>query len=43
MCKPQDRGRVKEFEATLVKTPTGPDRLVEYQFQGETEGHGVPY
>ncbi len=43
MCKPQDRERVKEFEATLVKAPAGPDRLVEYQFQGETEGHGVPY
>jgi hypothetical protein len=43
MCAPKDREHVKEFEARLIKAPAGPDRLVEYQFQGDTEGHGVPY
>jgi hypothetical protein len=43
MCAPKDREQVKEFEAKLVKAPAGPDRLVEYQFKGDTEGHGVPY
>ena len=43
MCTPQDREHAKQFEATLIKAPAGPDRLVEYQFKGETEGHGVPY
>lgn len=43
MCSPHDREPVKEFEARLVKAPAGPDRLVEYQFQGDAEGHGVPH
>ena len=42
-CTPKDRAEVKQFEATVIKSPLGPDRLVEYQMVGETEGHGVPY
>jgi hypothetical protein len=43
MCAPKERELAKDFSATCVKAPAGPDRLVEYQFAGETEGHGVPY
>jgi hypothetical protein len=42
-CTPKEREVVKEFEAKCIKAPLGPDRLVEYQFKGETEGHAVPY
>jgi hypothetical protein len=42
-CTPKDRAVVKHFEARLIKSPMGPDRLVEYQMPGETEAHGVPY
>ena len=42
-CTPKARDAVKQFEATVIKAPLGPDRLVEYQMVGETEGHGVPY
>jgi hypothetical protein len=42
-CTPKDRAAVKQFEATVIKSPLGPDRLIEYQMVGETEGHGVPY
>ena len=44
MCTPHDREVVKKFEAICSKAEgAGPDRLVEYQFEGDTEGHGVPY
>ena len=43
MCKPQARDLTKTFEARCQKSPAGPDRLMEYQFAGDTEGHGVPY
>jgi hypothetical protein len=43
MCAPKFRDVTKEFEARCIKAPAGPDRLVEYQFKGDTEAHGVPY
>jgi len=43
MCTPKDRPLAKDFQATFIKAPLGPDRLVEYQLPGEAEGHGVPH
>jgi hypothetical protein len=43
MCAPKIREVTKEFEARCIKAPAGPNRLVEYQFKGDTEAHGVPY
>jgi hypothetical protein len=43
MCTPKERPAAKEFTATCQKAPAGPERLVEYQFAGDLEGHGVPY
>ena len=42
MCMPQDRPLATKFEATLYRSVTWPDRLVEYQIAGESEGHGIP-
>lgn len=42
MCMPQDRPLATKFEATLYRSVTWPDRLLEYQIAGEREGHGVP-
>lgn len=42
MCVPHDRPLATKFEATLVQTVSWPDRLMEYQIAGESEGHGVP-
>jgi hypothetical protein len=43
MCLPQDRPAPKTFEATCVRAAvSGLNRLVEYQFAGDAEGHGVP-
>ncbi len=42
-CTPKDRPVATKFEATMIKSPLGPDRLIEYQLSGESEGHGVPY
>lgn len=42
MCMPQERPRATKFEATLNRSISWPDRLVEYQIAGEREGHGVP-
>lgn len=42
MCMPEDRPLADRFEATLVQTVNWPDRLVEFQLPGESEGHGVP-
>lgn len=43
MCTPRERALAKQFEATCSRGEgAGPDRLVEYQFPGDTEGHGVP-
>jgi len=44
MCLPQERPLAREFAATCTReSPSGPDRLVEYQFAGNGEGHGVPF
>jgi len=43
MCEPRQRSLATKFEATCSRTfVTGPQRLLEYQFAGDTEGHGVP-
>jgi hypothetical protein len=42
-CTPKDRPAAKQFEATVIKSPAGPDYLIEYQMAGEIEGHGVPH
>ena len=42
MCTPEHRPLAEKFEATLVKTVSWPDRLLEFQLPGEREGHGVP-
>jgi hypothetical protein len=44
MCMPRERPLATKFEATCARAAiAGPDRLMEYQFSGEREGHGVPY
>ena len=44
MCVPKDRQVATRFEATLSRVwTTGADRLTEYQFAGDHEGHGVPH
>jgi hypothetical protein len=44
MCTPHERPITEEFSATCDRRAlAGPDRLVEYQFAGDSEGHGVPY
>lgn len=44
MCVPRDRPVATTFEATCARAAIdGPDRLMEYQFAGEREGHGVPH
>ena len=43
-CTPKDRTVPTRFEAVVSRGEgAGPDRLVEYQFAGDGEGHGVPY
>ena len=43
MCVPHERPVAAKFAATLSRTSlSGPERLLEYQFAGEREGHGVP-
>jgi hypothetical protein len=43
-CIRQTRDATNRFEAIVSKTASGgPDRLLEYQFPNEAEGHGVPY
>jgi hypothetical protein len=43
MCEPRQRSLATKFEATCSRTfVTGPYTLLEYQFAGDTEGHGVP-
>jgi hypothetical protein len=48
-CVPVEREPVNRVTLTLVPTTPGEsggttavDKLIEYQFAGETEGHGVP-
>lgn len=43
MCAPRARPVAEKFEAILSgPNNTGAAVLVEYQFEGELEGHGVP-
>lgn len=43
MCEPRQRSLATKFEATCSRTfVSGPHTLLEYQFAGDTEGHGVP-
>jgi hypothetical protein len=42
MCMPHVRPLATQFEATLIRSVSWPDRLTEYQIAGEHEGHGVP-
>jgi hypothetical protein len=43
MCKPVERRAVDKFTVTCNRAVlSGPDVLVEYQFSGDKEAHGVP-
>ena len=43
MCLPRERPVASKFEAICSRASIGgPDKLVEYQFAGDREGHGVP-
>jgi hypothetical protein len=43
MCSPRERPVASKFEAICARASIdGPDLLVEYQFAGDREGHGVP-
>lgn len=43
MCLPRERPVASKFEAICsLAAIGGPDRLVEYQFAGDHEAHGVP-
>jgi hypothetical protein len=43
MCSPRERPVASKFEAICSRASIdGPDLLVEYQFAGDREGHGVP-
>ena len=42
-CIPRDRHIVSGFTTTIESDPgVGVDTLIEYQFGGDAEGHGVP-
>jgi len=44
MCLPRERPVASKFEAICSRAAIGgPDKLVEYQFAGDREGHGVPF
>ena len=42
MCVPRERPLATTFHAVRASSSIGPERLVEYQFAGDTEGHGIP-
>jgi hypothetical protein len=43
MCIPRARPVAEKFEAIVSRTDMGGTRmLIEYQFEGDNEGHGVP-
>jgi hypothetical protein len=43
MCSPRERPVATKFEAICSRASIGgTDMLVEYQFAGDREGHGVP-
>ena len=42
-CIPHERKVVQNFTTTVERNPTlGTDTLIEYQFAGDSEAHGVP-
>jgi hypothetical protein len=42
-CMPRERKVVRSFTTTLSVDPVlGVDTFMEYQFAGDSEGHGVP-
>ena len=41
-CKPTARPFAKTAQVNSERSISGPDRLLEYQLAGETEGHIVP-
>jgi hypothetical protein len=43
MCRPVQRPLAKEFRVVSTKNGlSGTQRMLEYQFSGDTEAHGVP-
>ncbi len=44
MCLPKWTARAAEFTVRCARSSlSGPDVLVEYQFKGDAEAHGVPW
>ena len=41
-CIPRERAVARTFTTVIERNPTSGDTLMEYQFEGDTEGHGVP-
>ena len=42
-CIPRERNVAPNFTTTVERNPTlGTDTLIEYQFAGDSEAHGVP-
>lgn len=42
-CRPDQSARADHFTARCARGISAPDVLVEYQFKGDTETHGVPW
>jgi hypothetical protein len=42
-CRPDQSSRAEHFTARCARGISAPDVLVEYQFMGDTETHGVPW
>jgi hypothetical protein len=42
-CRPDQADRAEHFTARCARGISGPDVLVEYQFKGDSETHGVPW
>jgi hypothetical protein len=42
-CRPDQSARAEHFTARCARGTSAPDVLVEYQFKGDTETHGVPW
>jgi len=43
MCRPEQAARAEHFTVRCTRGISAPDVLVEYQFMGDTETHGVPW
>ncbi len=41
-CIPRERAVARNITTVIERNPTTGDTLMEYQFEGDTEGHGVP-